>query len=256
MSFHPLLKKHLHAAILFLWTLVFSISASGDSIRVGTDNWPPFREIGHEQVSGIDADLWQLIGQRVGIEIEYIRCPWKRCLDLMRIGEIDAMSGLAWRKERAIYTHYIEPSYYRCSTRFYVRTGDENRLVHKEQLKKLNIGMVRGSAYYPDFDQDSSLTKTALAQESALLPLLASARIDSYIGTDCQADYELANSHWSQQLTKAPFDPKNSTPLYIGLSRKSPWSEKHNLFSEAIREILQEGFKSKVEQKYYRNIIQ
>lgn len=241
-------------SLIFL--ILFSSLAVSAPLRIGTDSWPPFREIKNNQVAGIDDDLWQKLSQRLGFEIQYIRCPWKRCLDLMRAGEIDAMSGLAWRKERAEYIRYIEPSYYRCSTRFYIRAGDEARFTSKEQLNSLTIGMVRGSAYYPEFDQDDSLQKTQLPQESVLLPLLASGRIDSYIGTDCQADYELANSPWSQQLVKAPFNPENNTPLYTGLSKKSPWREQHEHFTQAIREILSNGFQDEIQKKYYQGISQ
>ncbi len=234
----------------------FSAHANAEPLKIGTDSWPPFREIKNNQVAGIDDDLWQELSQRMGFEIEYIRCPWKRCLDLMRAGEIDAMSGLAWRKERAEYIRYVEPSYYGCSTRFYIRSVDEKRLTSKDQLNELNIGMVRGSAYYPEFDQNDTLQKTELAQESVLLPLLASGRIDSYIGTDCQADFELANSRWNQQLVKAPFNPDNNTPLYIGFSRKSSWSKQHDEFSQTIKQVLQDNFQGKVLKKYYQGITQ
>lgn len=233
--------------------LFVSLTSYADTLKIGTDSWPPFREIQNSQVAGIDDDLWHDLSQQIGFKVQYIQCPWKRCLDLMRSGELDAMSGLAWRKERAEFIRYVAPSYYGCSTRFYVRAGEEGRLQRKEQLKELNIGMVRGSAYYPEFDNDSSLQKMQMAQESVLLPLLASGRIDSYIGTDCQADFELANSRWSKQLVKAPFKPGNTTPLYIGFSKKSRWSKQAQSFSEAIRQTLANDFDSKVQQKYYQS---
>lgn len=240
---------------LIVLTTITALSAYtlADTLKIGTDSWPPFRDIKNNQVAGIDDDLWQELSQQLGFKVQYIQCPWKRCLDLMRSGELDAMSGLAWRKERAEYIRYVDPSYYGCSTRFYVRAGEEERLQRKEQLKELNIGMVRGSAYYPEFDNDSSLQKMQMAQESVLLPLLASGRIDSYIGTDCQADFELANSRWSKQLVKAPFKPGNTTPLYIGFSKKSRWSKQAQSFSEAIRQTLANDFDSKVQQKYYQS---
>lgn len=242
------------SALLLSITLTLSFQSKAETLRIGTDSWPPFREIQQNQITGIDNDLWLALSKKMGFEIQYIQCPWKRCLDLMQSGELDAMSGLAWRKERAVYIHYVEPSYYQCSTRFYVRTGNEHRLTSEKQLRELNIGMVRGSAYYPGFDKDNSLQKTQLAQESVLLPLLATGRIDSYIGTDCQADFELANSRWSAQLVKAPFDPKNHTPLFIGFSKSSQWSKKTPEFSRAVQAVLNEGFLSQIQERYYRNL--
>lgn len=229
-----------------------SHAAQPTKMLIGTDAWPPFRFVSEKRISGIDDDLWQKLAQSMDFEIEYIRCPWKRCLDMMRSGQIDAMSGLAWREKRAIYIQYTQPAYFRCSTRYYLRKGEESILKTQQDLNKLNIGMVRGSAYYPSFDNNTELHKTQMAQESVLLQLLAAQRIDTYIGTDCQADYELAHSQWSNAFTKAPYNPKNHTPLYIGLSKNSKWSAELEQLNQNIEKILQQGFQNEIEQKYYR----
>ncbi|OOV88113.1 substrate-binding periplasmic protein [Oceanospirillum linum] len=245
--------RHLLHTLLLALLISSATKAAAQTLRIGTDNWPPFRHIKEHQVTGIDNDLWQQLSKKLSIKIQYVHCPWKRCLDLMKTGDIDAMSGLAWQQERGEYIHYIKPAYFGCSTRFYVRRGEEKRLQNREQLNHLNIGMVRGSAYYTEFDQNNTLQKTQLTQESVLLPLLASGRIDSYIGTDCQADFELARSSWYQQLVKAPFNPESNTPLYIGLSKKSDWNKNSQSFSEAIQQVLANGFRDAMQQKYYQS---
>ena len=249
------MKHTTHTTLYLTLTLIFCgqpVIAQPKKILVGTDAWPPFRFVSENAISGIDDDLWQKLAQSMGFEIEYIRCPWKRCLDMMRTGQIDAMSGLAWREKRAIYIQYTQPAYFRCSTRYYLRKGEENTLKTQQDLNKLNIGMVRGSAYYPSFDNNTALHKTQMAQESVLLQLLAAQRIDTYIGTDCQADYELAHSQWSNSFTKAPYNPKNHTPLYIGLSKSSKWSTELEQINQNIEKILQQGFQNEIKQKYYR----
>ncbi len=229
---------------------------------IGVDSWSPFRfvktkavgSIGEKVVSGIDDDLWHALAKKLNFQIRYIHCPWKRCLEMMKSGQIDAMSGLAWRETRAQYIQYTEPSYFQCATRFYLRRGEESILKNAQDLNNLNIGMVRGSAYYPAFDNNDQLHKTEMAQESILLQLLSAQRIDTYIGTDCQADYELAHSQWSNAFIKAPFDPKNHTPLYIGLSKQSSWSQFSQQVNQAIQLILDRGFQQDIQKKYYQDI--
>ncbi len=245
--------RHLLNSLLLALLASISTQATAETLRIGADNWQPFRFIKENRITGIDNDLWQQLSKKLDIKIQYIHCPWKRCLDLMKTGDIDAMSGLAWQQDREKYIRYIKPAYFTCSTRFYVRRGEEQRLQNQAQLNQLNIGMVRGSAYYPEFDQNNGLQKTQLTQESVLLPLLASGRIDSYIGTDCQADFELARSDWHQKLVKAPYNPERNTPLYIGFSKKSDWKKSSQRFSEAIREVLASDFRGAVQQKYYQN---
>ncbi|MBB1488039.1 substrate-binding periplasmic protein [Oceanospirillum sediminis] len=244
---------HLIIAISLI-LLIFTQSSRADNqpIRVGVDAWVPFRFVTDSEVTGIDHDLWTELSPRIGAQVRYIRCPWKRCLEMMRSGQIDAMSGLAWRASRAEYITYTKPDYFMCSTHFYIRKNEEHRLATAQDLKQLNIGMVRGSAYYSAFDNDSTLNKTQMAQESVLLQLLSAQRIDTYIGTDCQADYELARSPWSDSFIKASFNPGNHLPLYIGLSNRSPWSKQADRISQAIQEIMNGEFPEKIRQKYYQ----
>lgn len=243
----------LRTTFALVCSLAISAPTWADTLKIGTDRWPPFREIKNNQVFGIDDDLWQALSQQLNITIEYVRCPWKRCLDLMQAGKLDAMSGLAWRADRASYIDYIQPPYFQCSTRFYVRRNEASRLQRAEDLNALTIGMVRGSAYYPAFDNDNSLKKVQLPQEEVLLPMLATGRIDAYIGTDCQADFELANSSWLPQIVKAPFSPGNHTPLYIGISKKSAWQTRSGELAAGLQQIVDQGFQSSVMRHYYQN---
>ncbi|WP_084623989.1 substrate-binding periplasmic protein [Oceanospirillum beijerinckii] len=240
------------ASIVPLLLISSHTNAQPEKILIGTDAWPPFRFVTQNNISGIDDDLWQKLSQAMNFKIEYIRCPWKRCLDMMRSGQIDAMSGLAWREARAVYIEYTNPAYYRCSPRFYLRRGEEHILKNQQDLSRLNIGMVRGSAYYPDFDSNDTLQKTQMTQEHVLLQLLAAQRIDTYIGTDCQADYELTHSQWKQSFIKAPFTPDSHTPLYIGLSKNPAWRSELERLNSNIEKVLQQGFQNEIEQKYYR----
>lgn len=223
------MKHTLHLTLSLTIALLFNhqtATAQPKKILIGTDAWPPFRFVTQNNISGIDDDLWQKLSQAMNFKIEYIRCPWKRCLDMMRSGQIDAMSGLAWREARAVYIEYTNPAYYRCSPRFYLRRGEEHILKNQQDLSKLNIGMVRGSAYYPAFDNNDALQKTQMTQEHVLLQLLAAQRIDTYVGTDCQADYELAHSQWKQsfkkhlthQITKHRFISGSPRTLYGALN--------------------------------------
>lgn len=244
----------MHFSRVIILPIAFSAAlaeAEPDKLLVGVDAWHPFRFIDNNGVTGIDHELWQQLEGKLNFTVEYIQCPWKRCLEMMKSGQIDAMSGLAWRASRAEYIQYINDAYFKCSTRFYLRKGNEKILKTAEDLNNLNIGMVRGSAYYPDFDDNTSLNKTQMTQESVLLQLLSAHRIDTYIGTDCQADYELAHSRYSKEFIKAPFNPANHTPLYIGFSKQSDWAEKSDRFNQAVNEALDSGFIDQINAKYY-----
>lgn len=253
------------ALILLLWLCSIASSANSDNLATATQNnpigkvlrvafstWEPFRIATQGEFKGIDIDLLNQLAQMQGLKIQYIQCPWARCLLMMQTGELDLMTGIAWREERAQYIHYLSPPYYHCNTRFYIRNEDKAKLQQSSDLYNLRIGMVRGSAYYFEFDNDTKLNKHIVTQENTLLFLLSAKRIDTYIGTDCQADYELSLSRWHNQFTKAAFEPENSTLLYLGISKKSPFYKQEQLFNQSIEQIINNGFFSKVQQQYYQ----
>lgn len=224
-------------------------------LHVAFNPWQPFRMLEAGSFAGIDIDLLNQLAQEHQIKIQYVQCPWMRCLLMMQTGELDLISGIAWRPERAEYIQYIQPAFYSCATRFYVRKGDANRLQQESDLEKLRIGMVRGSAYYADFDNNTKLDKYAVTQEATLLPLLAAKRIDAYIGTDCQADYELSLSRWHDDFVKAPFKPKDNTLLFLGLSKQSPWLNEAAALGQSLQQVLNNGFVTQVQQHYYRKAV-
>ncbi|MCP4597514.1 ABC transporter substrate-binding protein [Neptuniibacter sp.] len=239
------MRKSLPILLFSAVALLPLTTSAADKLIIGVDNWPPFRFVTNEEISGIDHELWSRLSRRLDFEIEFFRCPWKRCLRMMEKGQIDAMSGLAWRKERAEYITYIQPHYYTCSTQLYLRHGYSRRISKHRDLHTMTVGMVGGSAYYEAFDKDKDILKINVAQEAVLPNLLLEERIDAFIGTDCQADYELQSRGISHQIDKAVFKPGNSVKLYVGLSSASKWTERINEFNQALQHLEQEQFSVK-----------
>ena len=224
--------------------LTTSLNSYADKIVVGVDAWAPFRFINGDTISGIDHELWKRIGQALDVKVEYFQCPWKRCLKLMQDGLIDAMSGLAYREERATYITYTTPHYYTCSTQLYVRKGYGDTVKEHSDLYGMKVGMVSGSAYYESFDNDTKITKMPVAQESILPELLIKERIDTFIGTDCQVDYELKANGQNQYIEKSSFKPGNVVKLYVGISSKSSWLEKLDALNTVLKKVVGANFEA------------
>lgn len=67
-------------------------------------------------------------------------------------------------------------------------------------------------------------------------------RIDSFIGTDCQADYELSSRGLNNQIDKALFKPGNQVDLFVGLSSNSGWVNRKTDFDKALKQLREEDF--------------
>lgn len=125
--------------------------AEMNEIVVATEVWPPFRiadKTSEYQYSGIDIDLLKEITKRLGITFKIKRFPWARCLDFMKSGKVDMITGLAYSPERAQYISYSEIPYYIASPAFYLQKGKGHLIKKYEDLYLFTIGYSINSAYF------------------------------------------------------------------------------------------------------------
>lgn len=70
-------------------------------IRVGAyDNPPKMTVDSRGNIGGFWSDITSAIAQMRGWQIEYRKCAWQECLELLKRGEIDVMPDVAWSQER------------------------------------------------------------------------------------------------------------------------------------------------------------
>ncbi|ACS80853.1 substrate-binding periplasmic protein [Maridesulfovibrio salexigens] len=218
---------------------------------VATDYWPPFRiKQQNDKLSGIDIDMMALIGKRMGVDFSITRIPWPRCLLYMKSGKKDFMTGIAKTSEREKYIVYSDTPYYSCRPAFYSLKNSGFIINEYEDLKKVDVGYTRNSAYFPRFDTDSSLKKIDKDSEKQLLDMLTAGRLDVIIGTDCQVDYELNLRNQQGIIVKQPYIPDYSIDLYIGASKKSRWNFRMRELNKVLRELKEEGAIKDIADKY------
>lgn len=238
--------------IMFMFTPnLLKAQENQKNFNVPIGYWPPFAITDKMPYTGIDIDLWKEIEKRLDVNVKIKKYPWSRSLNNIRQGKSDAISGIAKRKERAEYMHYIPTPYYTCTTVFYVRKGDANKISKYKDLYNYTVGYVENSAYFLQFDKDQRLNKRAVTREIQLLEMLKAKRLDTIIGTDCQVDYELAQLGYTDLLEKAVYKPGNNVDLYVAISKESPYIKEVDKITKIIEDIVKEGLVKEFAKKYY-----
>ncbi|NNG02363.1 MAG: transporter substrate-binding domain-containing protein [Desulfobacteraceae bacterium] len=96
--------------ILLVITGLFIPPAWADQtvLRVGTDQnfWYPFTYTDQGKASGIHIDIAAQALKNLGFRAEFIPLPWKRCLEQMRQGKLDAVVSASYKPDRAPYLFY------------------------------------------------------------------------------------------------------------------------------------------------------
>ncbi|WP_020593431.1 substrate-binding periplasmic protein [Kiloniella laminariae] len=231
-------------------TALFSTAKAEDKIRYGLSHWPPFALTEQPQPAGIDYDVAMEISRRISIPFEVRACPFKRCLVEMERGDLDLMSGIARNDERAVYMNYADTPYHAVSVVFFVRAGEQDRLTQYHDLYNLRTGAVVSSHYFEPFNTDQKIAKAEVAKEQKLLPMLNTGRIDTYVGTDPNASYEILTLGYKDKLVKAPFNPGVEVPVYFAFSRASTYQSRTSELGQIIREMHQDGTIETILAKY------
>ena len=235
-------RAALAALALGFWSIQGTAGEQTREYVLVTDFWPPFRIEGeHGAIQGIDIDLAARLEARLGIKIHIQRVPWVRALSMMREGKADLMSGLAHSPEREIYILYPSPAYAQIRPVFYQLAASPKPIQRYEDLTGLRIGYTRGSVYFDPFDSDGRLTKQSATDETQLLRMLLGRRFDTIVGSDLQVDYELRQRGFVGEVVKAGYRPEKTTPLYFGISRKSPLAARATEFGQALAGLQADG---------------
>jgi signal transduction histidine kinase len=81
-------------------------------VHWGVDpHWPPFSKIDeHGQITGIDAELIQLLTKRTGLNIQLVRTmTWSETYEMAKVGQIDFVSGFVKTQERLNGFNFTRP---------------------------------------------------------------------------------------------------------------------------------------------------
>lgn len=148
----------------FIFFTIIPFRLQGETIRYAVFPAPPYM-IGADKedstLSGIDIEIMNEISKRAGFQIEYIRCPWVRALELIKSGKADLLSSVYKRPDREEYMIFFDrPFLNELPIAFYFRKDSGIKISKYSDLYNYkNIAVLRGASYFPKFDSDKKLSK-------------------------------------------------------------------------------------------------
>jgi polar amino acid transport system substrate-binding protein len=231
------------------------------------DPWPPWKTV--------DTNTWQVDQNSIDIQLieallaaynetfdetlraDYRGLPWKRCLQLMRTGEADLISGIFKRPDRQQYMIFIEPPYKTHSPKvFYVQKGKSRLIQTYWDLKGLKIGVQAGVTYFERFDNDPALNKEEVGEDVFNFRKLAHGRLDAVISTETQADFLIAQHALQGKFDKAVYRHNALLPVYFAVSKRSTHAVRASRLSTIARRLWNEGTFTKIIMDYFEALNQ
>jgi len=188
----------------------------------GRGNYPPNEMVVDGKLIGVHIDLVYAIANRLDWEVQLQSLPWKRGLNMFRVGKVDAITSLGKRPEREAFTYYLEEnilSY--AEMAFFTAKGQEGKFGYTGDMKQLqsySIVMLRGYSYGKQFDEAKELTKYPVDRMAQQIRLVIQQRFP--IGIAKVADLKYAAKGLGLPGKIVFLEPYVSKhPLYIGFSK-------------------------------------
>lgn len=226
--------------ILLLLSISEFSTLQAESLKVAFAHWPPFKITNATPMDGIDARIMIALGRRTGLEIEFKKCPWPRCISFIENGQADIITSFSKTEMRRVYTYYLGESYFTDSITFWVKNESSIEINDYSDLKELTIGTIKGSVYFTRFDQDTGLKKEEVNYEHQMFKMLHAGRIDAFIGYETVTRYLLAIEQFSDNFRQVTFTTGGSE-YYLGMSKKSLHLQSREDLTKELAAMREEG---------------
>lgn len=263
MSFNCILVRRswIHMKIKTTLLLLFVILVCGftskdTTLYYAATHFPPWDiNLEAKEASGVNADIIRHIAKELGLTFEPVKCPWKRCLQLMEEGKIDMAGTVGRTPERERYLHFVEPTYAQVPDQvFYLPAESKVEIRNYEDLYQLRaIGIERGARVSPEFDQDTKLMKKEVSTLKQLLLMLGNDRLDAFAGNEMVTDYMIQEMGLPGKFKKAPFRFVSGGMEYLAISRKSPHAKRLSEIGRIVTDMKMSGEIQKYIEKYTKS---
>ena len=201
-------------------------SPAPDVLRYAVFPAPPYMIGADDDASslgGIDVEIMQEIARRMQLKVEFIKCTWARCLELMQSGEADLLSSAYKKPEREAYMAYFDQPYLDQLPIAFYTLKSRHYLVQKyEDIYQFNnIGVLHDASYFDLFDQDTRAKKFEVPSQDQLFPMLLAGRIDAMAGYVPTENYRLDTGGYRSQIERSVYIYQEQAPVFMTVSKAS-----------------------------------
>ena len=201
----------------------------------------------NDQCIGPIPDMVNLAVSKLGYEVRWQHIPWKRSLELARLGQVDLLPRHSMTEERQ---RFLYPIVYGKQTRrvmYYLAPHWPRDVTDFEQLSLLRVGALEGSFYSYEFNDALNVDKTFVRRTQQLLEMLRIGRIDAAVTSN---SHELELFEARVELRRASYVEHFENRRYISIPKQSPKAELHLRLAAVIAEMRHSGEIANIYQRY------
>ena len=243
--------------VLLMFFSFFHLPTSAEEkntlvVAIGSDGAPPWEIINPESITGIDIEIINRIGVKLGMPISYRRYPFARCIKNMEEGTVDLMAYLSFKEERTSFMRYIQPAYMNGVKAFFVLKDNGKKIAKYEDLFGLTVGVIRGTKHHKQFDTDQRINHIEVTSTEQMLSMLLLKRLDAVIDNDTGGLYHINRLGLNDKIAMAEYTIVLKNNGYFAFSKNSKHLDKADAFELALKEMQKNGEIERIVQQFIK----
>lgn len=179
---------------------------------------------------------------KLGYQVKWRIVPFPRTLEDLKSGMTDLVPGIFKSEERAVFMNFLGPIGTESNpVLFLTRAGQEQQIKAYDDLKKLKIGVKRGTLYFPQFDVDKTMQRVGSHDDSNMVKMLIAGRFDVMIVNDKESVLAALTSAEKNQVAWSEYQATRALERYYGMSKFSQYKHLAPTLSNTLRAMVKQG---------------
>jgi polar amino acid transport system substrate-binding protein len=178
-------------------------------------------------------EITKAVLTKMGYSVTFLEAPWAKAVDLVKRQQVDAITGIFYRKTREQFLHY--PQHYPVESVLSLIAPIGSRINYTGDIAQLDgkdIGAVNGWSYNL-FSKALKVGRIDFKDERILVRNIALKRIGLGIGNPTSL-LKFAQEQGLQEQISVLKPPVEVTPLYTAFAKKPGYTQLSQDFAEAL----------------------
>jgi len=232
-----------------------SFSALGEKLRIVTEPWAPYVYLENGQPRGLDYETTAIVFQRLGIEVEWLFLPWKRCLAMLEQGQADGALDIFQNTARTDSLLYPNEPLSDVEFVLFYANARPHPFQTLEDLRGLTIGVSAGYLYSQAFMNSPLFIREPAPTHEANFGKLLRGRIDLLITDRRVGQHVLNELKLQDQISELP-TVINREPQYLALRKNVGMDLLVQRFGAELKRFKQEPAYAELNARYTGNPVQ
>ncbi len=230
------MMKNLFKIFIAFIIAVYTITSEAEVFNAHCRNYPPYLYFDGSKCIGAIPDLVTDLMNEQGHQIVWSNVPWIRSIKVAKEGKVDLLIRHSMTQERKQFLHAIPYGYYTRELFFFKSPTLTSDINSYQDIKKYNIGAIRGNFYSPKFSTLDTNILTLVGQTEQLINMLERGRIDLAVTSSSHSD-----KLFTDRFVKSRFVDSFDNPLYISIPKKSNASKYYNDIATLLLDYRKSG---------------